>query len=128
MAAATTAGAQTIDPALYGAMQWRAIGPYRGGRTVGAAGVPQQPNVFYMGVNNGGGWKTTDYGLTWTPLFDAQPTQSIGAIAVASSDSNIVYVGSGEGLQRPDLSVGDGLYRSADAGQTWEHLGLRNAR
>ena len=117
-----------VDPSLYDAMRWRAIGPYRGGRTVGAAGVPQQPNVFYIGVNNGGVWKTTDYGLTWTPLFDGQPTQSIGAVAVAPSDPNVIYVGSGEGLQRPDLSVGDGFYRSTDAGRTWEHLGLRDAR
>ena len=122
------AAAQTIVPSLYGDLQWRAIGPFRGGRTVGAAGVVQQPNVFYIGVNNGGVWKTTDYGQTWAPLFDDQPTQSIGAIAVAPSDPNIVYVGSGEGLQRPDLSVGDGVYKSTDAGRTWEHLGLRDAR
>jgi len=120
--------AQTIDPSRYGDLKWRHIGPYRGGRTVGAAGVPQQPNVFYIGVNNGGVWKTTDYGLTWTPLFDDQPTQSIGTVAVAPSDPNIVYAGSGEGLQRPDLSVGNGLYKSADAGRTWQHLGLRDAR
>ena len=126
--AAWPAGAQDVDPSLYDAMRWRAVGPYRGGRTVGAAGVPQQPNVFYIGVNNGGVWKTTDYGQTWTPLFDGQPTQSIGAVAVAPSDPNVVYVGSGEGLQRPDLSVGDGIYRSTDAGSTWEHLGLRDAR
>src|SRR3954464_198004 len=117
-----------VDPALYGDLKWRHIGPFRGGRTVGAAGVPQQPNVFYIGVNNGGVWKTTDYGLTWTPLFDDQPTQSIGAVAVAPSDPNVIYAGSGEGLQRPDLWVGDGLYRSRDAGKTWEHLGLREAR
>src|SRR4051794_2937659 len=109
-------------------MRWRMVGPYRGGRTVGAAGVPQQPNVFYIGVNNGGGWETTDYGLTWTPIFDSQPTQSIGAVAGAPPDPNIIYVGSGEGLQRPDLSVGDGFYRSTDAGKTWEHFGLRDAR
>jgi photosystem II stability/assembly factor-like uncharacterized protein len=120
--------AQGVPPSLYEALRWRSIGPHRGGRTVGAAGVPQQPNVFYVGVNNGGVWKTTDYGLTWTPLFDGQPTQSIGAVAVAPSDPNVIYVGSGEGLQRPDLSVGDGIYRSADAGRTWEHLGLREAR
>ncbi len=95
---------------------------------MGAAGVVQQPNVFYIGVNNGGVWKTTDYGLTWTPIFDDQPTQSIGAIAVAPSDPKVIYVGSGEGLQRPDLSVGDGLYKSIDAGRTWQHLGLREAR
>jgi photosystem II stability/assembly factor-like uncharacterized protein len=126
--AAYPARAQSVEPSLYDAMRWRAIGPYRGGRTVGAAGVPQQPNVFYIGVNNGGVWKTTDYGLTWTPLFDGEPTQSIGAVAVAPSDPNVVYVGSGEGLQRPDLSVGDGIYRSTDAGKTWQHLGLREAR
>ena len=126
--AAWPARAQEPGPALYDAMRWRSIGPYRGGRTVGAAGVPQQPNVFYIGVNNGGVWKTTDYGLTWTPIFDGQPTQSIGAVAVAPSDPNVIYVGSGEGLQRPDLSVGDGIYRSADAGKTWAHFGLRDAR
>jgi photosystem II stability/assembly factor-like uncharacterized protein len=126
--AAWPASAQTVDASRYAAMRWRAIGPYRGGRTVGAAGVPQQPNVFYIGVNNGGVWKTTDYGLTWTPIFDGQPTQSIGAVAVAPSDPNVIYVGSGEGLQRPDLSVGDGVYRSTDAGRTWEHFGLREAR
>src|SRR5881392_2362465 len=110
--AAVSFSAQPIDPSLYGALTWRLVGPFRGGRTVGAAGVVQQPNVFYIGVNNGGVWKTTDYGLTWTPVFDDQPTQSIGAVAVAPSDPNIVYVGSGEGLQRPDLSVGDGIYKS----------------
>jgi photosystem II stability/assembly factor-like uncharacterized protein len=120
--------ASGVDPSMYAELRWRHIGPFRGGRTVGAAGVPQQPNVFYIGVNNGGVWKTTDYGLTWNSIFDDQPTQSIGAIAVAPSDSNIVYVASGEGLQRPDLSVGDGIYKSVDAGRTWEHLGLREAR
>ncbi len=93
------------------------IGPFRGGRTVGATGVPGQPNVFYIGVNNGGVWKTTDYGRVWKPIFDDQPTGSIGALAVAPSNPNIVYVGSGEGLQRPDLSTGDGMYKSTDARQ-----------
>jgi photosystem II stability/assembly factor-like uncharacterized protein len=113
---------------MYAALRWRHIGPFRGGRTVGAVGVAQHPNIFYIGVNNGGVWKTTDYGQTWTPIFDDQPTQSIGAIAVAPSDPNIIYVGSGEGLQRPDLSVGDGIYKSTDGGATWQHLGLREAR
>jgi photosystem II stability/assembly factor-like uncharacterized protein len=117
-----------VDPTLYAALRWRHVGPFRGGRTVGAAGIVQQPNVFYIGVNNGGVWKTTDYGHTWTPLFDAQPTQSIGSVAVASSNPDIVYVGSGEGLQRPDLSVGDGIYKSTDGGHSWQHLGLRDAR
>jgi photosystem II stability/assembly factor-like uncharacterized protein len=120
--------APPIDPSYYAELRWRHVGPFRGGRTVGAAGVVQQPNVFYIGVNNGGVWKTTDYGHTWAPIFDEQPTQSIGAVAVAPSDPNIVYVGSGEGLQRPDLSVGDGIYKSTDAGRTWQHLGLREAR
>ena len=112
----------------FGGMRWRSIGPYRGGRTRAAEGVPGQPNVFYIGAVNGGVWKTTDYGRTWTPIFDDQPTGSIGAIAVSPSNPNIIYAGSGEGLQRPDLSVGDGIYKSTDAGKTWTHLGLRNGQ
>ena len=100
------------------------IGPFRGGRTRAAAGVPNQPNVFYVGQVNGGVWKTEDYGRTWSPIFDHESTQSIGTIAVAPSDPNIIYVSSGEGLHRPDLSVGNGIYKSADAGKTWTHLGL----
>jgi photosystem II stability/assembly factor-like uncharacterized protein len=109
-------------------MRWRAIGPFRGGRTKAITGVATQPNVFYAGAVNGGVWKSTDYGRTWTPIFDDQPTGSIGAIAVAPSDPNVVYVGSGEGLPRPDLSVGDGIYKSTDAGRTWTHLGLRDGQ
>ncbi|MFN2595813.1 MAG: WD40/YVTN/BNR-like repeat-containing protein [Pyrinomonadaceae bacterium] len=104
------------------------IGPFRGGRTVGATGVVGQPNVFYIGVNNGGVWRTNDYGRTWQPIFDDQPTGSIGALAVAPSDPNTIYVGSGEGLQRPDLSVGDGVYKSTDGGRTWRHMGLRDGQ
>ena len=110
------------------AMKWRMIGPFRAGRTVGATGVPGQPNVFYIGVNNGGVWKTTDYGHTWKPIFDDQPTGSIGALAIAPSNPDTIYVGSGEGLQRPDLSTGDGMYKSTDGGKTWRHLGLRTAQ
>jgi photosystem II stability/assembly factor-like uncharacterized protein len=109
-------------------MRWRMIGPFRGGRTRAAAGVPDQPNVFYVGQVDGGVWKSTDFGRTWSPIFDGQDTQSIGAIAVAPSDSNVIYVASGEGLHRPDLSVGNGIYRSADAGKTWTHLGLRDGQ
>jgi photosystem II stability/assembly factor-like uncharacterized protein len=109
-------------------MHWRMIGPFRGGRTRAAAGVPDQPNVFYVGQVDGGIWKSTDYGRTWNPIFDGQDTQSIGAIAIAPSDSNVIYVASGEGLHRPDLSVGDGIYRSTDAGKTWTHLGLRDGQ
>lgn len=113
---------------LYGDLAWRLIGPMRGGRTRAVAGVPGQANVFYIGAVNGGVWKTADAGRTWQPIFDAEPTQSIGAIAVAPSDPNIVYVASGEGLRRPDLSVGDGIYRSADAGRTWTRGGLRDGQ
>src|SRR5437899_2717196 len=120
--------AQPLDPSLYSALRWRMIGPFRGGRTVAAAGITAQPNVFYIGVNNGGVWKTTDFGHTWTPLFDDQPTGSIGALAVAPSNPNVLYVGSGEGLQRPDLSTGDGVYKSTDGGKTWAHLGLRDGQ
>ncbi|MGH9616130.1 MAG: WD40/YVTN/BNR-like repeat-containing protein [Acidobacteriaceae bacterium] len=109
-------------------MHWRMIGPFRGGRTRAAAGVPDEPNVFYVGQVDGGVWKSTDYGRTWEPIFDGQDTQSIGAIAVAPSDDNVIYVASGEGLHRPDLSVGDGMYRSDDAGKTWTHLGLRDSQ
>jgi photosystem II stability/assembly factor-like uncharacterized protein len=115
---------QSFDPSLFNDLKWRMIGPYRGGRTVGAVGVPTQPNVFYIGVNNGGIWKTTDYGRTWYPIFDDQPTGSVGDVAVSPSNPNVLYAGSGEGLQRPDLSVGDGIYKSLDAGKTWSHLGL----
>ena len=119
---------QAYDPALFAGLHWRSIGPFRGGRTVAATGVPGQPNLFYIGVNNGGVWRTTDYGRTWTPLFDGQPTGSIGALAVAASDPQVIYVGSGEGLQRPDLSVGDGIYQSGDTGRTWRHLGLSDGQ
>ena len=109
-------------------LRWRNIGPYRGGRTRAIAGVPSQPNVFYMAPVNGGVFKSNDYGRTWQPIFDDQPTASVGAIAVAPSNPNVVYVGSGEGLHRPDLSVGDGVYKSTDAGKTWTHLGLRGGQ
>lgn len=120
--------AQTVDPAYFNAMKWRCIGPHRGGRTVGAVGVPSQPNVFYIGVNNGGVWKTTDFGRTWKPIFDDQPTGSVGDVVVSPSNPNVIYVGSGEGLQRPDLSVGDGIYKSSDGGKTWVNTGLQEAQ
>ena len=120
--------AQTIDPSLFNCMQWRMIGPFRGGRTVGASGDRLHPNVFYMGVNNGGVWKTNDYGRTWNPVFDDQPTGSIGDVAVAPSNPDVIYAGSGEGIQRPDLSVGDGIYKSTDGGKTWRNMGLHKAQ
>jgi photosystem II stability/assembly factor-like uncharacterized protein len=117
-----------LDPKLFSELRWRCIGPFRGGRTVAITGVPHQQNVFYMAAVNGGVWKTTDFGNTWEPIFDDQETGSVGAIAVAPSDPNTIYVGSGEGLQRPDLSTGDGVYKSIDAGKTWMHLGIRDAQ
>ena len=125
---AVPVAAQQFSPDLFKSLHWRNIGPLRGGRTRAVAGVPSQPNVFYIAQVNGGVWKTNDYGRTWNPIFDDQPTGSVGTIAVAASDPNIIYVGSGEGLQRPDLSVGDGIYKSTDAGKTWTHLGLRDGQ
>jgi photosystem II stability/assembly factor-like uncharacterized protein len=123
------ANAQSYDQKLFQEMQWRCVGPFRGGRTVAITGVSGQPNLFYMAAVNGGVWKTTDFGNTWSPIFDeAGISGSVGAIAVAPSNSNVIYVGSGEGLQRPDLAVGDGIYKSTDAGKTWTHLGLRDAQ
>jgi photosystem II stability/assembly factor-like uncharacterized protein len=120
--------AQDVSPLPLPEMHWRVIGPFRGGRTRAATGVPGQPNVFYVAQVDGGVWKSDDYGRTWNPIFDSQPTQSIGAIAVAPSDPNVVYAASGEGLRRPDLSVGDGIYKSTDAGKTWQHLGLSDGQ
>jgi len=121
--------AQSIDQNLFQEMRWRCIGPFRAGRTVAITGVPGQPSLFYMAAVNGGVWKSTDAGNTWAPIFDeAGESGSVGAIAVAPSNPNLIYVGSGEGLQRPDLAVGDGIYKSADAGKTWTHLGLRDAQ
>jgi photosystem II stability/assembly factor-like uncharacterized protein len=128
LATCSSSHAQQIPENSYQELRWRMVGPFRGGRTRALSGVPSQPNVFYIGAVNGGVWKSDDYGRTWNPIFDDQPTQSIGAIAVAPSDPSIVYVASGEGLHRPDLSVGNGIYKSIDAGRTWTHLGLQEGK
>ncbi len=120
--------AQATPPNTYSEMHWREIGPPRAGRARALSGVPGQSNVFYIGFDNGGVWHSTDFGSTWVPLFDNQPTGSIGAIAVAPSDPNVIYVGSGAAIIRPDLSVGDGMYKSTDAGKTWTHLQLRDTQ
>ncbi len=125
---AATSFAQPIAPAAFQEMRWRMIGPYRGGRTRAVAAVAGQPTIFYIAQVNGGIWKSDDAGRTWNPIFEGQPTQSIGALAVAPSDPNIIYAGSGEGLHRPDLAVGNGVYKSTDAGKTWIHLGLDDAQ
>ncbi|MFO0267053.1 MAG: WD40/YVTN/BNR-like repeat-containing protein, partial [Cyclobacteriaceae bacterium] len=120
--------AQNIPRDHYQDLSWRMIGPFRAGRTVGAVGVPSQPSVFYMGVNNGGVWKTDDYGRTWHPIFDRESPGSVGDIAVSPSNPNIVYVGTGEGLHRPDLAIGEGIFKSTDGGITWQHVGLKDVQ
>ena len=120
--------AQRLDPALYAGLRWRCIGPFRGGRALAAAGVPGQPNVFYFGAVGGGVWKTTDAGRVWRPIFDAAPIASIGALALAPSAPNIIYVGTGEADMRSDTSFGDGVFKSTDAGLTWHNIGLRETR
>jgi len=115
-----------VDPASD--MHWRQIGPTRAGRARPLAGVPSQPNVFYVGFDNGGVWRSTDYGSNWTPIFDRESTGSIGAIAVAQSDPKVIYVGTGAAIIRPDLSTGNGVYKSVDAGKTWAHLGLKDSQ
>src|SRR5260370_36468934 len=125
-AAALRPAGRPVDAAS--AMHWRQIGPTRAGRARAVSGVAQQPNIAYIGFDNGGVWRSTDYGSTWTPLFDHESTGSIGAIAVAPSDPNIIYVGSGAGIIRPDLATGDGMYKSTDAGRTWTRLGLTDSQ
>lgn len=109
-------------------MHWRQIGPTRAGRARAVAGVPSQPNTGYIGFDNGGVWRTTDYGSNWTPIFDKQSTGSIGAIGVSQSNPSVIYVGTGAGIIRPDLSTGDGLYKSTDAGATWKKIGLPDSQ
>ena len=120
--------AQTYRPELFSQMSWRPIGPLRAGRGRAVAGVPSQPNIFYIGNDDGGVWKSIDYGNSWRPIFDQEPTGSIGAIAVAASDPNVIYVGTGEGNIRPDQSTGMGMYKSTDAGKTWSFIGLRETQ
>ena len=122
------AAAQRIDPKFFQEMQWRLIGPPRGGRALAVAGVRGQPEVYYFGSVGGGVWKTNDAGRTWKPIFDSQPIASIGAIAVAPSDSNMIYVGSGEADMRSSISYGNGIYKSTDGGKTWTHIGLEDSR
>ncbi len=117
-----------VDPAMFQDLHWRMIGPFRGGRVVAVSGVPGQPDHFYFGSVNGGVWETRDTGRTWQPIFDSQPIGSIGAIAIAPSNASIIYVGSGEADMRSDISQGDGMYKSADAGKTWSHIGLADSQ
>jgi len=126
--ASVGAAAQPVSSELFNGLKWRLIGPFRGGRAVAVAGVPGDPATFYFGSVDGGVWKTTNAGLTWTPIFDGQPIASIGALAVAPSDHNIIYVGTGESDIRSDMSSGNGVYKSVDAGRTWTHVALDETR
>jgi len=128
LVACAAAAAQSVPPELFDGLRWRLIGPFRGGRAVAVAGVPGDSTTFYFGGVDGGVWKTTDAGLVWTPIFDGQPIASIGAIAVAPSDRNVIYVGTGESDIRSDMSSGNGVYKSVDGGRTWTHLGLDDTR
>jgi len=120
--------AQSLPPELMSGLKWRLIGPFRGGRVVAVTGVPGDSTTFYFGAVNGGIWKTSDAGTVWTPIFDNQPIGSIGAIAVAPSDSKTIYAGTGESDIRSDLSSGNGVYKSTDGGSTWMHIGLEETR
>ncbi len=119
---------QQYDATLYSELRWRNIGPFRGGRVNAVSGVPGQPTTFYFGSVGGGVWKSMNSGRTWTPIFDSQPIASIGAIGVAPSNTDIVYVGTGEADMRSQISYGNGMYKSVDAGKTWTHIGLDNTR
>ncbi|MGA7522255.1 MAG: hypothetical protein WBW84_07215 [Acidobacteriaceae bacterium] len=119
--------AQSVSPQLFNGLHWRLVGPFRAGRVVAVAGVPGSDRTYYFGGVDGGVWKTTDAGTVWQPVFDHEPVASIGAIAVAPSDPNVIYAGTGESDIRSDLASGDGLYRSDDAGATWQHIGLDNS-
>jgi len=120
--------AQTYDQKLFGGMHWRNIGPFRGGRVLAVTGIAGDPNTYFFGAVAGGVWKSVDGGVTWKPLFDHQSTSSIGAIAVADSDHNVIYVGTGEACIRGNMSYGDGVYKSVDGGQTWKNVGLHDTQ
>ena len=122
------ANAQQYDSNLYSGLRWRLIGPFRGGRINAVSGVPGQPETFYYGSVGGGVWKTNNAGRTWNPVFDSANVGSIGAIGVAPSNPNVVYVGTGEADMRDSIQFGDGMYRTNDAGKTWQHIGLENTR
>ena len=115
------------DKAFKG-MKYRLIGPFRGGRSLTAAGIPGDPTTYYFGATGGGVWKSTDGAMTWSPVFDKEGTSAIGSIAVANSNHNIIYVGTGEACIRGNISHGDGVYRSLDGGKTWKNVGLRDSR
>jgi photosystem II stability/assembly factor-like uncharacterized protein len=125
---ATPQSAQHVDGKFFQDLRWRSIGPARAGRVVAVTGVRGEPETYYFGSVGGGVWKTNDAGRTWNPIFDSQPVASIGAIAIAPSNPEIIYVGSGEADMRSSISTGNGMYRSRDGGKTWAHTGLTDSR
>jgi photosystem II stability/assembly factor-like uncharacterized protein len=127
-AALRAQGTRSVDPSLYAGLRWRNIGPFRGGRAVAVSGVAGDPRTFYFGAVGGGVWKSGNAGRTWEPVMDSQPVASIGALAVAPSDPNTVYAGSGEADMRSDIQHGNGMYRSTDAGASWTRIGLEDSR
>jgi hypothetical protein len=124
----TVAIAQTIPPEMFNGLKWRLIGPFEGGRAVAVSGILGDSTTFYFGAVGGGIWKSIDAGVSWRPIFDGQPVASIGALVVAPSDPNVIYAGTGESDIREDLTSGNGMYKSTDAGATWTHIGLDDTR
>src|SRR5216117_2208182 len=126
---ATPLRAQSIDARLLSGLVWRNLGPFRGGRIAAVSGAIGQPGVFYVGLPAGGVWKTTSAGETWTPIFDGiTAASSVGAVEVAPSDPNVIYVGMGDLISGVGINEGNGVYKSVDAGKTWQHLGLDDTR
>src|SRR3954464_425768 len=117
-----------VDTVIWKSLRWRSVGPDRGGRSIAISGVVGQPKVGYFGATGGGLWKTTDSGETWAPVTDGQiKSSSVGAVAVAQSDPNIIFIGMGESCIRGNIQPGDGVYKSTDAGKTWTHVGFGNS-
>ena len=125
---ALTISAQQFDSSLYSGLHWRMVGPFRGGRVNAVSGVVGQPDTFYFGSVGGGVWKSVNAGRTWTPIFDSTNVASIGAIAVAPSDPNVIYIGTGEADMRDSIAYGNGVFKSTDAGKTWKSIGLENTK
>src|ERR1700756_578782 len=126
---AATAAADHYDPTLFNGLQWRSVGPNRGGRSITSAGSASRPNEYYFGAVGGGLWKTTDGGTTWHPVTDGQlKSSSVGAVAVSESNPDVVYIGMGETELRGNIMQGDGIYKSTDAGKTWKHMGLADTQ
>src|SRR5205085_2398197 len=120
--------AAQYNESLYSGMKWRVVGPFGGGRVLAVAGSPGDPSTYYFGAVAGGVWKSTDGGNNWVPMFDKEGISSVGAIAVAESNPNVIYVGSGEACLRGNISYGNGVYKSTDGGKSWINIGLKDSR